>query len=131
MGARGPQPSGLSIVSGGVQSIERPKPPAELTPEEAAEWRLFINTMPADQYTQDTFPLLAQLCRHKINARRLAEAKQGITDTLDMLKVLEAEEKQSRTIAMLMTKLRLTPQSRYEPKKKRGTLQAKPWEFDK
>jgi len=123
----------LSIVGadGVVETLKRPKAPAELTLDEANEWRELINVLPADQYSPDVYPVLIQLCRHKVNARRLSDMKQdyiGKKDIAGELGIMKLEEEQSRVIAMLMTKLRLTPQSRYDAKKKRGPTSKKPWE---
>jgi hypothetical protein len=60
----------LSIVS--VLGNERPAPPDELTEEEAEEWRAIASRMPADWFTRENHPLLAEYCRHIVRARDLA-----------------------------------------------------------
>jgi len=133
MGRRGRTSRAALSVVPPVGSLERAAVPKELTVEEAVEWRILINAVSADQYPPDTHAALVQLCRHTVNARRVADLKRHVAEQGDVdaeLKLMKVEEEQSRVIVSIMTKLRLTPQSRYDAKKKRGTISAhKPWDF--
>lgn len=136
MGNRGRHSAAeLAIVKpGALESLARPKPPDELTTDEADEWRKIVNVMPADECTQDCFPAIIQLCRHTVNARRLADLKERCQESNDVahaLEIMRQETEQTRIILSLMTKLRLSPQSRYDRKKIRPTAGAKkPWDFE-
>lgn len=108
--------SAVSTIPG-----QRPPPPAELTPEQAAEWRAIVSTKPADWFARDCWPILADMCRHTVIARRISEQIDGFP--LDMLsgeegleryrKLGAMLERHSRTVGLLATRLRCTPQSRY------------------
>ena len=54
-----------------VEAKPRPAPPAELSDEEAEEWRAVVGRMPADWLARETYPLLVQYCRHVVSARRI------------------------------------------------------------
>lgn len=137
MGARG-RGAGRSLTAvpqGDVVSIPRAKPPEELTPEQKVIWHSIVNKLPADHFPPSTHLILAEYCRHAVTARRIAHLKNQIENapTLDMeeycllCKMAEAE---SRTLASLGTKMRMTQQSIYSARKGRGPtdLNPKPWE---
>ena len=98
----------------------------------------FLSSMPKspDWFTSATVPLLAQLARHIVQARRIAEiiertvGKQE-TELGYYVELLKQQRAESQAIATLATKLRLTPQSR---RTDRGNArppegQRPPWEF--
>ena len=99
----------------------RPEPPDELTAEQAEEWRVIVGRMPADWFTRETYPLLVDLCRHIVRARVIAgkiddfDPEWLVTDagakTYDRLCAMG--ERETRMMASLATKMRLTQQSRY------------------
>jgi hypothetical protein len=78
---------------------------------------------------------LVQLCRHTIHARRIATLiERTITGTqfeigeYDML--LRMQERESRAMASLQTKLRLTPQATTNHRgNKQSVVTLDPWEF--
>ena len=90
----------------------------------------------AEWFTSATVPLLAQLARHIVQARRIAEliekaVGQKDTDLGYYVELLKQQRAESQVIATLTTKLRLTPQSR---RTDRGNArppegQRPPWEF--
>ncbi|GJL57816.1 MAG: hypothetical protein NPIRA03_06730 [Nitrospirales bacterium] len=136
MGARGRGANRtLAAVPGGdVVSIPRAKPPDELTPEQKVIWHSIVNKLPADHFPAETHLILAEYCRHAVTARRIAHLKNQIenAESLNMeeyallCKLAEAE---SRTLASLGTKMRMTQQSTYSARKGRGEpLGPKPWE---
>jgi phage terminase small subunit len=50
----------------------RPDAPAELTAEQADEWRAIVKRMPGNWFTRETHPLLVQYCRTITRLRQLA-----------------------------------------------------------
>lgn len=123
MGARGPKSSNELAAIGptGIAITRRLDPPEDLTAEAAEVWRGIVNANPADLFSPGSAPLLAQLCRHTIAARRVAqslarvETADGDFDDVRWFQLLARQEAESKVIAQLATRLRLTPQSRYTP----------------
>jgi hypothetical protein len=80
-----------------------------------------VNANPADLIGTGSVPLLAQMCRHVVAARRVAgwlariEGEDCELDAELWLRLLARQESESKIIAALATRLRLTPQSRYTP----------------
>lgn len=115
--------AGLSVLRV-VPGQERPEPPDELTKEEASEWRSIAERLPADWFTRETHGQLVNYCRHIVKARRVAEQvsafRQEWLETDEGLhrydKLLHMAERESRAIASLGTKMRITQQSRYAHK---------------
>ena len=122
---------------------ERPKPPRELTKDQREEWDEISARMPQDWFGREMFPMLVSLCRAVTYSRRLAgeleEVEHGLDSLPDRLRqqnpettlkdieaILELrlnrrtelyrlQADQARLVMALSTKLRLTPQSRYQP----------------
>src|SRR4051812_29233976 len=100
-----------------ITAYDRQHPPPELAGEEAEAFLSVVNAESADWFTSTTVPLLAQLARHIVQARRIAElleraVGQKQTELRYYGELLKQQRAESQAIAMLMTKLRLTPQSR-------------------
>ena len=101
-----------------------PPPPAELTDAQAQVWRDAVSSMPANWLTRGSYPILIEYCRHVCRARLLeAEvahfdrewiAAPGGIERLDRL--LAMAEREGRAALQCARALRLTPQSRMEPK---------------
>lgn len=119
----------------------RAEPPAELTPEQAEEWRAVVATKPAEWFNRDSQALLVDYCRHVIIARTIAARIDRFTsDDLDADQALERYdrltrmlERHTRAVTTLATKMRLTQQSRYDAKSsntasRRAGGPSKPWE---
>jgi hypothetical protein len=118
----------------------RPEPPAELTEEQAQEWREVVGRMPSDWFRREVFPLLVQFCRHVVSARFVAKlihdtrvelSEPETVKRLDLL--LRLEEREGKAVARLATKLRLTQQSRYTPasaarRANTATPERRPWD---
>lgn len=148
MGTRGRTSlASLSIVQTGVEESPRPSPPAELSKEQRMEWLAVVNRLPGDWFQPETYPMLAQYCRHVVSARRVAEliatledemskeppegeskveAMLGATRTMDRL--LKMQEREGRAMSSLATKMRLTQQSTYSPKHRKPSTEKKPWQ---
>lgn len=129
MGARGRLAATELTVVGhnNIEAIRRPEPPDELNSEMAEEWRKIVNRMPGDWFPEETLPLLVQYCAHIIRARRLrealAEVEHGSDESFDIYKyklLSVMETQQSRAIATLATKMRLSQQATYNAQKTKG-----------
>lgn len=135
MGNRGRTSSAALAVIGpsGIESVSRPVAPDELTDEQAGEWLAIVNRMPADWFPRETHPMLAQYCRHVVRARRLAllldkvESSEAF-DVKEYRDLLRSEEEQSRAIASLATKMRISQQTTYDKSKKKPQSARKLWE---
>jgi hypothetical protein len=117
-----------------VSAVDRPEPPAELTPEQRLVWVRVVNSLPADWFGDETHGVLAQYCRHVVAGNHVAqmvcdmERKREIdVDSYD--KLLKMQERESRISVSLATKLRITPQSTYDKEKvKHVNKVTRPWE---
>jgi hypothetical protein len=116
----------------GVQ--QRIEAPHDLTDEEREVWVAVINAEPADHFTASTAPMLAQYCRHVISSRRVAELIQravgGELCIRDYNELLHMQERESRVIATLATKMRISQQSttNHRGNKNKPTQARKLWD---
>ena len=118
---RKPQPAG--VLSPDVPGIQ-PKPPAELSPDEAKEWNRLWAVAPPGWFPREVWPLMVQLCRHIVTGRWLGESLQevraGLLDPKDVEQIKHLNtlcilhEREGRAVTALMEKLRLTTQQRIE-----------------
>lgn len=115
------KPSDGVTTNGIAGGVERPEPLAELTAKQAHEWRVIVNRMPPNWFTAETWPILANLCRHIVNSNDISKAMQELSDDLldddvraQYNQLANMLQRESRTIATLSGRLRLTPQSRFE-----------------
>jgi len=120
----------LTVVPALVGAVPRHRAPSELSKEQAGIWNAVVAAEPADWFSGSTRPLLVQFCRHIIAARRVAEmvatleaeiaaksAEQSerpavmlsTVKTFDRLQKMQ--ERESRAIASLATKMRVSQQS--------------------
>jgi hypothetical protein len=125
------QPDTLSPFIPGTPA-RRPPPPAQLDVREKRTWTQITKSLPPDWFLA-SWPVLMELCRHirlsEDLRRDIACARTAIDEFRRMpeppLKLLLEASKQYRAwlrlhaqqtqrIGALATKLRLTPQSRYE-----------------
>ena len=124
----------LSVVNGGkVEAAKPPEPPAELTELQATEWRAIAAALPADWFRRETWPLLAQYCRHIIAARRVAQLAEQCeqADAFDLLeydRLGKMAERESRVLTSLATKMRISQQSLYDKSKRKGSVAKRPWD---
>lgn len=153
-------PESLSVVvslPGQVPGV-RPDPPADLPADQAETWRVTVERMPADWFTPELFPLLRQLCRHVSYSEAVASKMELLNQWFEETESSSVDEdakaretrqtsfvdrfddftkiheREGRAISSLMTRLRLTPQSRYDTisahnaVKRTAASKAKPWE---
>jgi hypothetical protein len=100
----------------------QPEPLEELSAEERAEWRKFTSRMPPDWFPPETWPMLAQLCRHICQSRWvgqcLQEVRAGLLDPTDddqltnLMKLQSLHDREGRAMTALLVRLRLTSQQR-------------------
>jgi hypothetical protein len=137
MGTRGRKSAAASEVvsTHPIQATQRPDAPYELTDEEAQEWWAIVDSLPADWFTRETYPLLAQYCKHVIASRRVSQIirKLESEDSLSIKEYAEAlkmQRHESAAIATLATKMRIAQQSTYDKSKRKNSGQQsnKPWD---
>jgi hypothetical protein len=122
MGARGPKSAAAMAVVSPITS-SRPAPPPELTEAEADEWRSIVGRLPQHWFPKETHGLLAAFLKHQSTHRVLCGLIEGFDVTVLRMdlgvhhydKLLVMRERESRAMATLAVKLRLTNQSRYTP----------------
>ena len=135
MGARGPTSAAEKAT---VHVLNRKAPPApdRLTKDQAAIWDRLAMSKPAQHFSADDLPLLAELCRAYDASDKLAVRidKHIATASAETLQTLMGlRDKESRRAVALATKLRLTAQSRYDKGvaaslAKQANRGASPWE---
>src|SRR4051794_40539428 len=117
MAKRGrPSAASLAIAVRPIEIVERQRPPHDLSDEETEIWAAVVNTEPADWFSPSTVPLLAQYCRHVVQSRRVAELIERATgdrelSIVDYDRLLKMQERESRAVATLATKMRISQQS--------------------
>jgi hypothetical protein len=131
------RPSAQALVVsdiGVLDRVERARAPHDLNDEETEVWVSIVNGEQADWFSPGNIPLLVQLCRHIIHARRIGELLEKATSDKGLLvsdygRLLKMQDRESRVVALLATKLRLTQQSitTHNGNKKPGSTR-KPWE---
>jgi len=115
---------------------QRPDAPYDLADEEAEEWRAIVNTMSPDHFMRGNYPILGQLCRHIVAARRIAEMinsyrKRKDFNYRDYAELLKQQSAESSAIMRLSRSLRLTQQSIFDRKMKHprgGKTIGNPWD---
>jgi hypothetical protein len=137
MGNRGrPSSAALAISSpaDALQTMQRLRPPHDLTDEEVEVWAHVVENEPADWFSPSTAPLLAQYCRHTVHARRVAELieRAGSDPELavrDYDRLLKMQDREGRALANLATKMRIAQQSTTNHRgNKVQKAVKKPWE---
>ena len=135
MGSRGRNSSASLEVAKPIETVARPDAPYDLTDEQADEWWAVVNRMPADWFPRETHALLASYCRHVVSARRISQLivsaeKSDPVDLDELDKLYKMQERESRAMSSLATRMRITQQTQYDKSKKRGAkTQKNPWEF--
>ena len=138
MGARGKQSAASMTVvpSADVVATPRPKPPFDLTDDQAHEWRAVVNRMPADWFPRETHPMLIHYCRHIVTARHVAGMIDNYlndgeeTKSIDSYnKLLIMQEREGRAMSALATRMRISQQAQYNRKRQTDIkTESPPWE---
>ena len=102
-----------------LERMVRPDPPKDLDEDEAKIWRSIVDAMPHDWFTSETFGLLEQYCRHIAGLTFIDRVLRAIQkapkpDLVEWRKMSNVRRLESKTIAMLATKMRLAQQSSYD-----------------
>lgn len=124
-----------------VEAVERPLAPDDLIDEETVVWAAVVGSMPADWFTPATAPLLAQYCRHVVQAKRIAEMIEKATSDIDPEtklptlsikdwdRLLKMQTRESEKIASLAVKMRISQSAIRNDRGNRQTRPTrKPWE---
>lgn len=104
-----------------VQALPDARTPAPrvLNATEAELWRAVVDSKPADWFGADSVPVLTEYVRAACACDMLDAWLKRLLDedgsTGDVRIILDMRDKESRRVANLATKLRLTQQSRYTP----------------
>ena len=132
--------AGSNVISVAGPSVHL-APPDGLTDEQAQVWRETVGARSADFFGQDAVPMLEEYCRVVVMCRLLGVQIEAAIAAIDsgepsILKtLLDMRDKESKRLASLATKLRITNQSRYTPQaaataSKKGAG-GKVWQFGK
>lgn len=118
---------------GKLETVQRPDAPYDLTDEQVDEWRAVVARLPADWFPRETHPLLAQYCRHAVASRRLAQLvasleRESDFDLIAYDRALKMQERESRCLASLATKMRISQQTTYDKSRKKPVSGRKPWD---
>jgi len=126
--------SSLQLVSP-VTEMRRPPPPAELTKEQADEWRNIVESLRADWFSPENYALLTTYCTHICSARLLAklidnEVQAGLPDLGKWDTLLRMHERESKAIMNLSTRMRISQHSAYDKERSRKSstqTDSRPW----
>jgi hypothetical protein len=125
----------LMVPSALAEVMWRPEAPDDLTIEQSEEWHAIVQTMPADHFMRGNYPLLAQLCRHIVSARRIAQlvekvANRKVLDLKELTALFQLQAAETAAIMRLSRSMRLTQQSimRAETTKHPNGPTKRPWE---
>jgi hypothetical protein len=121
---RGPKSSADLTRPLAAISVQRPKPPEELSEPEKAAWQAIVSAKPSDWFKKDSHGLLIQYCRHLYNASRISQIIETfINDDSDAPgwiveydRLLKMQERESRALLALARAMRITNQSRFHPR---------------
>ena len=108
-----------------VVDLDRRLPaPAELSAYEAQIWSAIVATKPGDWFQADCAPILLAYCKHISTAatldQKIGEFNPDAADKADWatyLGLMDARRKETGKVESCATKLRLTPQARYDTQK--------------
>jgi phage terminase small subunit len=132
-------PNELSVVR--LEPQLQPSPPADLTTEQAAEWRAIVASCPAHWFGRESAGLLEAYCRHSANAKLITKkidafkeewlsSDNGLKRYSELLKI---QDQQHRAMALLASKMRLSQSSRTKLAKSVMNSppagQISPWDF--
>lgn len=132
--------SSLTLAPAPVELRPLPEPPEDLTDRQAALWHKIVATKPADWWDSANLPMLRALVVHSSAAEvldeQLAKFEPAWFATDEGLERYErlgrARATHTGKIESLMTKMRLTQQSRYGARQadtaaRSATKSRKPW----
>jgi hypothetical protein len=92
------------------------EPPNDLTDAQATLWRAIVATKPPEWFSADTGPILKQYCRLTTRLDETAAKLQNPEPKWGRDDLIKTEERLSRSLMALARSMRLTQQSRIDPK---------------
>lgn len=104
----------LMIARGPSAAIaSRPDAPYDLGDLEANEWRAIVDSMPPEHFARVHFPMLTQLCRHIVAARRIDQLIAAVCDRdefdrAEYAVLLDMQSRETAAIIRLSRSMRLT-----------------------
>lgn len=128
------RPSAASLAVRQIEVVERQRPPHDLTDEEVEIWVAIVDCESADWFNSSTKPLLAQYCKHVIQARRISELIERATSDKDLCitdydRLLGMQARETRALMTLASKMRISQQATLNQRgNKHPTEARKPWE---
>lgn len=134
----------FAVESGQMVPGDRLAAPDDLTADELVAWEKIIGATTSGWLTAEHEPLLRELCRHVVFARRLGVSLERMTEAsvkwkagdsrwAELYRLMRAHGYQTERISHISHKLRLTKQAKYpvdriNAKSKKTTAAPKPWE---
>lgn len=108
------------------------QPPKRLNEVQAEMWREIVRSKPASWFGPDSAPLLEQYVKGIYHLRLFTQRLDNPPhDILDLSRLQSMVDKQTKLVMSLATKMRLTQQSRMQPRtafrQERDAQAAKPW----
>lgn len=110
-------------VAPAVDLDARLQPPPDLTAYEVQVWQSVVATKPSNWFQADCAPILKSYVKHISTAATFDQQLETFNpekatkeDWTEYLRLTEARRKQTQIITTCATKLRLTPQSKYDEK---------------
>ena len=91
-----------TIVPSGIETCQRPEPPADLSEEAAEIWRSITNRYPAEWFSAGSEPVLLQLCRHIVVARQIGTSLDKVAEGSDAdvwTRLLALQDRESARIS--------------------------------
>lgn len=116
------RPSAASLEIVPRMSGDRLEVPAHLSADEAHEWRLIVDSLPADYFRPGDVPLLAEFCLASAMAKWCNKTLKAEGAVIDDGRrqwahpAVSIQQMQRASMAQLAVKLRLCPSSRYSEK---------------
>ena len=99
---------------------ERFPPPDDMPGDQSVVWLEIINRMPSDYFAVQNLPLLAQYCRHTVNAARIDKmVEEHVANGFKLAtydKLLTMQGRESKSLCALSAKMRLAQNSLDETK---------------
>jgi phage terminase small subunit len=117
-----------------IMPTSRPEPPKGLTSQQAKHWREIVARMPANWFLTEALPILEAYCVQITRQRHLAAKinkleQAGADEDKEYAGLARRETAGVRALAILATKLRLTPQSTTNKAKQKPVVPMRnPWE---
>ena len=125
-------------VEGSPTIVRRPAPSPDLTPEQGEVWTAVVEALPADWFAAENFPLLAQYCRHTVEARRVAQLIDAEVASEDFdigayEKLLQLQARETTALKAMAASMRLSQQSSRTDgssatAKRNARVSRRPWE---